>query len=220
MYQDIHQTLLLDLSLPPATRARLRQCARPGSGAWLSISNICPVTSLTDEQFIWSLQQRLGAPRGAITLQTRCTNETCIYNKQRVPCVPGIEVGPELRKPRYITAREHFDAVHWEHCPGKGLNIRRHNEIMRAIVVMVRQFGHTAEQLELAIGVNSEGKTQFVDARALNWTSASGPLYLDASVASATHHLTLARAASVDDWVTLKREAVKTARKGPLSETH
>jgi hypothetical protein len=172
VYQDIHQALLADVSLSQQTRARFLQTSRPGSSSWLSIEYMCEETTLTGEQFIQSLQRRIGAPVGAVLPETRCGCHRKTYSHARVPHIPGWECADPLtgipRAPRHISAREHYDAVHWEHCPGHGVNIRRHDEMMRAVVTMVRLFGRRVEHREVPIGQRPDGTAQFVDAIALS----------------------------------------------------
>ena len=222
VYQDIHQALLADVSLSQRTRARLLQTSRPGSSSWLAIDYISVDTSLTDEQFIMSLQRRIGAPVGAILPETRCECHRGTYSRARVPHIPGSERADPLtglpRGLRHISAREHYDAVHWEHCAGLGVNIRRHDEVMRAVVAMVRLFGRRVEHREVPIGMRPDGTAQFVDAIAYNWTETASSLLIDGSIITAGIHKHLASAATTPDFATKLREAEKFKKKGPLSK--
>ena len=179
-------------------------------------------TTLTDEQFIHGLQRRIGSPIGAVLPETRCGCHRKIYSHARVPHIPGLERVDPLtglpRAPRHISAREHYDAVHWEHCPGHGVNVRRHDEMVRAVAAMIRLFGSRVEHREVPIGLRPDGRAQFVDAIAYNWTETASSLLIDGSIITAGGHANLARAAVTPDFVTKQREAEKITKKGPLSE--
>uniref|UniRef100_A0A0D3ISN0 Uncharacterized protein n=2 Tax=Emiliania huxleyi TaxID=2903 RepID=A0A0D3ISN0_EMIH1 len=67
--------------------------------------------------WLYEAQGHLNHPKGAITLDTRCTGmgdtTRCIYHRSRLPECPPCTIG-NAKEPRTLSLFEHFNGTHWD----------------------------------------------------------------------------------------------------------
>jgi len=218
--QQTHENLVTDDRLPLPTRARLRSCARWGSGAAFAVTHITPDTELTPKQFILGLGRRMGLPVGAVSIETRCMGPQCIYNRANLPTIPG----PIGKIQRMLPLREHEDAVHWDGCAAEGVLTAGHNTVNAIFASALRSFGWQVTVGEIRLGEGpppknkpgERGKPQRADGVARNWLAGCGkPLAFDTVIGTTLNHKKLRAAATTSDQtVTAALEKEKKRTKG------
>ena len=107
--QQMHEDIVSDARVQPATRARHRSCAQFGAGAIFAIASLTPETEMEPIIFVTSVQKRIGAPLGLLMPATRCKG--CKrYSAAEMPFDPPCRVGLG-RQPRWLELSEHMDGV-------------------------------------------------------------------------------------------------------------
>jgi hypothetical protein len=232
MQQDMHTAIVNDPLVHPATRAHFRATTQLGSGMVLSIDLIDNTTELSDGEWMHEMQGYLNHPKGAISLETRCTGlekHACIYHATKLIGTPPCSIGvSRVGTPRTLTVYEHMNGTHFDGCNyGGGLAVGHTalNDLVRKIATAC---GAAARVAEIRLGPKdpsrpmhpTNNKNQKADGLFSNWTTSASTVVWDGTIVTAVpfHQTILNQLARGDKLATDLAEIAKNGQKAKAAK--
>jgi hypothetical protein len=197
MQQDMHSAIVNDPTVHPATRAHFRATTQLGSGMVLSIDHIDDTSELSDGEWMHEMQGYLNHPKGAISLETRCTGlekNACIYHATKLIGTPPCPIGvSRVGTPRTLTVYEHMNGTHFDGCGYGGGQAVGHTALNDLVRQIARACGAAARVAEIRLGPKdpsrpmhpTTNKNQRADGLFSNWTTSASTVVWDGTIVTA-----------------------------------
>ena len=195
--QDMHSAIVNDPTVHPATRAHFRATTQLGSGMVLSIDHIDDTSELSDGEWMHEMQGYLNHPKGAISLETRCTGlekNACIYHATKLIGTPPCSIGvSRVGTPRTLTVYEHMNGTHFDGCSYGGGQAVGHTALNDLVRQIARACGAAARVAEIRLGPKdpsrpmhpTTNKNQRADGLFSNWTTSASTVVWDGTIVKA-----------------------------------